>query len=537
MLVSEMPVLVSSPSFHTGQSCLSKAQKRRKDNKLAVSPHLKALQAAAAQSGTSSKKLRGKSPCQLCLDHFDQFYGKTFGSEWPSLRLALLSRPKFAALVNKYAASNVEQTKTRLMKMGCYSVTQQYKDNLQEFLKEHAPPADDKEIKPPEKSAARVNASAQASRPNIEELSGEETPIVGSMSEAQAAKRLISPEEQVFAGGGDPHLSAASAAMFDHIPPSKLIGMEDFIEESEYYDRYQKVIPQPDIDGSDGDFVTIEMKKMPPLSTLPFDVWTFPSGSTDLRLEAPKRYSDVGCHDYYCMDLASLLPVIMLDVRPGHDVLDCCAAPGGKSLAILQNCLPNKLVCNDNQRSRLIRVRQVMHAYLQTDLDGGTDFSNGVVQYSSKDAAVMGHLPEMAEKFDRVLCDVECTTDRHSLHEPEGNWFKPAFQKLRIQLPERQSAVLQSSLKCLKVGGSLVYSTCSLSPVQNDGVVYDALRRVWADTSMDYMVNDLSDALSPWKGILKSSTSFSNMRYGQLVLPNMLNNFGPMYFSKITRTN
>ena len=58
----------------------------------------------------------------------------------------------------------------------------------------------------------------------------------------------------MFAGGGDPHLSAASAAMFDHIPPSKLIGMEDFIEESEYYDRYQKVIPQPDIDGSDGDF-------------------------------------------------------------------------------------------------------------------------------------------------------------------------------------------------------------------------------------------------------------------------------------------
>ena len=145
---------------------------------MAVSPHLKALQAAAAQSGTNSKKLRGKSPCQLCLDHFDQvpctfslkgicsqfwpseslivtllgqklsnkttknrstlffqFYGKTFGSEWPSLRLALLSRPKFAALVNKYAASNVEQTKTRLMKMGCYSVTQQYKDNLQEFLK------------------------------------------------------------------------------------------------------------------------------------------------------------------------------------------------------------------------------------------------------------------------------------------------------------------------------------------------------------------------------------------------------------------
>ena len=65
----------------------------------------------------------------------------------------------------------------------------------------------------------------------------------------------------MFAGGGDPHLSAASAAMFDHIPPSKLIGMEDFIEESEYYDRYQKVIPQPDIDGSDGDFGEWRLEK------------------------------------------------------------------------------------------------------------------------------------------------------------------------------------------------------------------------------------------------------------------------------------
>ena len=65
------------------------------------------------------------------------------------------------------------------------------------FSPEHTPPDEDKEIKPPEKSAVRVNASAQASKSNIEELSGEETPIVGSMSEAQAAKRLISPEEQV----------------------------------------------------------------------------------------------------------------------------------------------------------------------------------------------------------------------------------------------------------------------------------------------------------------------------------------------------
>ena len=116
---------------------------------------------------------------------------------------------------------------------------------------------------------------------------------------------------------------------------------------------------------------------------------------------------------------------------------------GGKSLAILQSCRPELLVCNDNQTSRLLRVRQVMHAYLRTDVAGGTDYADGVVNYTSKDANVMGHDGQFADRFDRVLCDVECTTDRHSLVVPEGNWFKPAFKKQRLQLPERQSQVLQ----------------------------------------------------------------------------------------------
>ena len=70
------------------------------------------------------------------------------------------------------------------------------------------------------------------------------------------------------------------------------------------------------------------MEKVAPLPALPLDVWTFPSGSTQQRLEAPRRHKEVGCYDYYCMDMASLLPVVMLDVRPGNAVLDTCAAPG-----------------------------------------------------------------------------------------------------------------------------------------------------------------------------------------------------------------
>jgi 16S rRNA C967 or C1407 C5-methylase (RsmB/RsmF family) len=46
----------------------------------------------------------------------------------------------------------------------------------------------------------------------------------------------------------------------------------------------------------------------------------------------------------------------------------------------------------------------------------------------------------------------------------------------------------RSALKCVKPGGSVVYSTCSLSPVQNDGVVYNALKSIWEDTKIEFAV-------------------------------------------------
>lgn len=522
MLLSGRTLVLSIPfgasSFHSSLVLSSTGQKKRKAKKLAVSPH---LQAQVKERIGKDKK---KTACDHCLDHFDQFYGKTYGKEWPSLRLALLSRPKFAALVNKYASPHTEQTKTRLIKMGCYSVKEQYQKNLEDFLIDY---------KPPEPITLQFT-TASAVRAKQSSTDEEEEIMIESMSPEQASNRLICPDEQVLAGGGSgPELSAASAAMFDHVPSSQLIGMEEFVEESQYYDKYQKIVPQDD---AGGDVVAVRIQKVPPLDSLPFEVWTYPSGFTEDRLEAPNRYKDVGCYDYYCMDLASLIPVMMLDVKPGHTVLDTCAAPGGKSLAILQSCRPKKLVCNDHSNSRLLRVRHVMHAYLRTDTGGGTDYAEGVVDYSSLDAAGVHRQKGMAESFDRVLCDVECTTDRHSLQQPDGNWFKPQFKKQRLQLPDSQSEVLQSALQCLKVGGSLVYSTCSLSPVQNDGVVYDALKKVWSDTDMDFVVNDLSDAIEPFTDILKMTSSVHKMRYGQMVLPHIVNNFGPMYFSKITRT-
>lgn len=84
--------------------------------------------------------------------------------------------------------------------------------------------------------------------------------------------------------------------------------------------------------------------------------------------------------------------------------------------------------------------------------------------------------------------DVPCTTDRHSVKENDNNLFKPARIKERLQLPELQCELLVHALKLVKKGGIVVYSTCSLSPIQNDGVVNMALKQLRHETNIDVAV-------------------------------------------------
>lgn len=65
--------------------------------------------------------------------------------------------------------------------------------------------------------------------------------------------------------------------------------------------------------------------------------------------------------------------------------------------------------------------------------------------------------------------------------ENDNSLFKGNRIKERLQLPELQASILVHCLQLLKPGGSLVYSTCSLSPIQNDGVVNMALTKAFTD--------------------------------------------------------
>ncbi|NWX34829.1 NSUN4 methyltransferase, partial [Notiomystis cincta] len=94
--------------------------------------------------------------------------------------------------------------------------------------------------------------------------------------------------------------------------------------------------------------------------------YTFPRG--DITRFHPARPDSLGLLDYYLMDAASLLPVLALNVQPDDFVLDLCAAPGGKTLALLQTGFCGHLAANDVSVSRTKRLYQILHSYVPREV-------------------------------------------------------------------------------------------------------------------------------------------------------------------------
>lgn len=207
-------------------------------------------------------------------------------------------------------------------------------------------------------------------------------------------------------------------------------------------------------------------------------------------------------------------------------MLDLCAAPGGKSFIALQTLLLEHLVCNDISPSRVRRILNIMKQYVPTGLSSIKD----MIAVTMENGCM---LPER-EAYDKVLVDVLCINDRHSLEEDDNSIFTPRRTKERLRLPEIQSQLLVSALQAVRPGGTVVYSTCTLSPLQNDGVVHLALSRIWQETTIECSVVDMSYAVQPLSFLYRFGSNLG-LRYGQIVLPSLLNNFGPMYIAKIKR--
>ncbi|NWW93824.1 NSUN4 methyltransferase, partial [Rhynochetos jubatus] len=188
--------------------------------------------------------------------------------------------------------------------------------------------------------------------------------------------------------------------------------------------------------------------------------YTFPRG--DIARFRPARPDALGLLDYYLMDAASILPVLALNVQPSDLVLDLCAAPGGKTLALLQSGGCGHLAANDVSISRTKRLHQILHSYVPKEI-------RETVSVTSHDGRDWEQLE--GSTFHKVLVDVPCTTDRHSVTEEDNNIFHKRRTKERQMLPMLQLQLLMAGILATRPGGEVVYSTCSLSPLQNEHVI------------------------------------------------------------------
>jgi 16S rRNA (cytosine967-C5)-methyltransferase len=151
-------------------------------------------------------------------------------------------------------------------------------------------------------------------------------------------------------------------------------------------------------------------------------------------------------------------------VGHGAHILDCCAAPGGKTAAIADRN-PNANIAAvelHSHRARLLRK-------LLSARDPASEAGAGAISVVAADAR---HLP-FAPKFDRVLADVPCSGTGTLSRNPEIKWRLKPEDLADLHL--RQVAILRSAMAQVAARGRLIYSTCSLEKEENEDVIERAL--------------------------------------------------------------
>lgn len=182
----------------------------------------------------------------------------------------------------------------------------------------------------------------------------------------------------------------------------------------------------------------------------------------DVKDEFPQpEKTEAGYLNYYLMDAASILPIEALDLHPGERVVDLCAAPGGKSfLCALKLKNQGLLVSNDRSAARRARIHRVFDDYLPK-----SEQKN--ISITAHDATKWSLYQK--SMYDKVLLDAPCSSERHVLEDSkELNMWAPGRTKA---IAVTQFAMLASALDIVKVGGTVVYSTCALSQLENDDII------------------------------------------------------------------
>ena len=179
-----------------------------------------------------------------------------------------------------------------------------------------------------------------------------------------------------------------------------------------------------------------------------------------LNILNPKGIIDTKYFDdghFYVQDLGSILVASFLNPRENSSLLDLCAAPGGKTthLAELMNNTGEIIACDKSQgKTKLIQ-------------ENAKRLGVKNIETRVNNARVLNE--DFIDKFDYVLVDAPCSGTGLYRKKPDIKWNKD-LDDIRA-LAEIQLEILDKAKEYVKEGGELLYSTCSLSKIENEDVV------------------------------------------------------------------
>jgi len=182
---------------------------------------------------------------------------------------------------------------------------------------------------------------------------------------------------------------------------------------------------------------------------------------------------------FYIQDPSTVLAVELLDPQPGERVLDACAAPGGKTTLMAAMMLDRgEIVAEDSSVERL-RLVVANCARL------------GITSVTVRRAGV----PDSTETwFDRVLLDVPCSNTGVFRRRVDARWRLRGSEV--AQLAAQQLTLLRAAARRVRRGGVLVYSTCSLEPEENRGVV-----EAFTKTSAGFVLERVEETFPPREAV------------------------------------
>lgn len=218
-----------------------------------------------------------------------------------------------------------------------------------------------------------------------------------------------------------------------------------------------------------------------------------------------------GLAEPYYLDRASILAAEALRIPETGEVLDACAAPGGKSLVIASRMGEGvRLLSNELSSDRRRRLVDVLNRHLPVE-------RRQRVTVSGFDAGALARREAERGRFRAILLDAPCSSERHVIADPKAlaQWTRNRPRALS----QRQWALLSGAFLLLAPGGSLVYSTCALTPEENDHVVMRLLKKYGSQVQIDKP--DFAEG---------EETDF-----GRHILPDTESGMGPMYVARFIK--